>query len=156
MTTPDKAVEIKAAIAALFAFVTALVGWIGWAILIWLACMLLDYATGTWAAKKNGEWLSARAREGLWHKLGEIAAVLTAALCDIALGVIVQGSGIELPFEYTTLATPIVLLWYIVTELGSIVENAAAMGAPVPNWLKRSLAKIKSSVDARGEEIDDD
>ena len=30
---------------------------------------------------------------------------------------------------------PVVLVWYIFTELGSIAENAAAMGAPVPgSW----------------------
>lgn len=98
MTAPDKAAEIKAAIAAFFAFLTALWGWLGWAIIVWLGCVLLDYITGTWAAKSNGEWSSAVARAGLWHKLGEIVAVLVAALCDIAIGVILKGSGIW-PFE---------------------------------------------------------
>ena len=38
---------------------------------------------------------------------------------------------------------PVVLVWYIFTELGSIAENAAAMGAPVPGWLVRILAQGK-------------
>ena len=37
----------------------------------------------------------------------------------------------------------VVLVWYIFTELGSIAENAAAMGAPVPGWLVRILAQGK-------------
>ena len=38
---------------------------------------------------------------------------------------------------------PVALVWYIFTELGSIAENAAAMGAPVPGWLIRILAQGK-------------
>lgn len=36
-----------------------------------------------------------------------------------------------------------VLVWYIFTELGSIAENGAAMGAPVPSWLLSLLAESK-------------
>ena len=85
MPAPEKATEIKAAIAAVLAFFTALWGWLGWAVLVWIFCFLLDYLSGTAAARKAGEWSSSIAREGVWHKLGEIFAVLVAALCDIAL-----------------------------------------------------------------------
>lgn len=149
MNAPDKAAEIKAAIAAFFAFLTALWGWLGWAIIVWLGCVLLDYITGTWAAKSNGEWSSSTARAGLWHKLGEIVAVLVAALCDIAIGVILKGSGIDFGIDYSVLVTPVVLLWYIVTELGSIIENAGKLGAPIPEWLKKSLKNYKDTLDAK-------
>ena len=42
---------------------------------------------------------------------------------------------------------PVVLVWYIFTELGSIAENAAAMGAPVPGWLVRILAQGKEGAE---------
>ena len=38
------------------------------------------------------------------------------------------------------LVLPVILVWYIFTELGSIAENATAMGAPVPAWLTKLLA----------------
>ena len=41
----------------------------------------------------------------------------------------------------------VVLVWYIFTELGSIAENAAAMGAPVPGWLVRILAQGKEEAE---------
>ena len=148
MTTPDKATQIKGAITAVLAFLTALWGWVGWAIIIWSSCIVLDYMSGTAAARKNGEWSSEVARDGLWHKLGEIFAVLVAALCDIALGVVLKSSPVALPFEFTTLLTPIVLLWYIITELGSILENAGKLGAPLPKWLKKMLAQYKDTLDA--------
>lgn len=53
MDTPDKAAEIKAAAAALIAFGTALFGWVGWMVVLWLAAMALDYLTGTFAALYN-------------------------------------------------------------------------------------------------------
>lgn len=153
MNTPDKATQIKAAIAAVLAFMTALWGWVGWAIIIWVVCIVLDYISGTAAARRNGEWSSEVARDGLWHKLGEIFAVLVAALCDIALGVILKTAPVELPIDFTTLITPIVLLWYIITELGSILENAGKLGAPLPKWLKKMIAQYKNTIDvAQGDD----
>ena len=74
MDTPDKAAEIKAAAAALIALGTALFGWVGWMVVLWLIAMALDYLTGTFAALYNKTWSSAAARRGLWHKLGSISA----------------------------------------------------------------------------------
>lgn len=147
MNAPETATQIKAVVAAVIAFFTALWGWVGWAVLIWLLCVLLDYLAGSFAAKKAGEWSSAIAREGLWHKLGEIFAVLVAALCDIALGVIVKGSGINIGFELSAFITPVVLLWYIITELGSIIENAGKLGARIPKWLQKSLKQYRDKID---------
>lgn len=147
MTAPEKAIEIKAALAAVIAFFTALWGWMGWAVIVWMACIVLDYATGSWAARSAGEWSSAVARAGLWHKLGEIVAVLVAALCDIALGVLIGEAGIKLGIDTSTFLTPIVLLWYIITELGSIIENAGKLGAPVPAWLKKGLEQYREKLE---------
>ena len=44
----------------------------------------------------------------------------------------------------------LVLVWYILTELGSVVENAGALGAPVPAWLARMLVALESGVDRTG------
>lgn len=147
MDTPEKATEIKGAIAAVIAFLTALWGWLGWAILVWFVCLMLDYLSGTAAARRAGEWSSEIARDGLWHKLGEIFAVVVASLCDIALGVILAMSPVRLPFEIGPLLTPLVLLWYIITELGSITENAGKLGAPLPSWLKKTLKQYKDILD---------
>ena len=147
MSAPDKATEIKATIAAIIGFLTALWGWVGWAVVIWIGCMVLDYISGTMAARAAGEWSSAEARAGIWHKLGEVFAVLVAALCDIALHVIVNGAGVQVGAQLPALVTPVVLLWYIITELGSIAENAGKLGAPVPSWLRRSLREYKDKID---------
>lgn len=152
MAAPEKATQIKAGITAFLAFLTALWGWLGWAILIWISLIGLDYISGSLAAKREKNWSSAIARDGLWHKAGEIFAVLLAALCDIALTVLAEGSGIEIPVNIGPLLTPIVLLWYILTEAGSIIENCGRLGAPVPKWFKARIDNAKHAIDNSQEE----
>ena len=86
-------------------------------------------STQVWEVVKHG------GAAGLWHKLGEITALLVAALCDIAIRVILE-SAIAERFDGLNLTsaafTLLVAVWYIFPELGSIIENVAALGAPVP------------------------
>ncbi len=149
MTKPDKANEIKGLITAGIAFFTALWGWSGWAVMTLICCMALDWITGSWAARRRGEWSSEAARDGLWHKLGEIAALLVAALCDIAVRVILNSAAAPLlaGWEYESCLSMLVSVWYIFTELGSIVENVGALGAPVPGWLRRGIAALREKTD---------
>ena len=138
---------IKGTIAAVLGCLTALWGWFGWLVVAWVACMLLDYATGTAAALKAGKWSCKAAREGLWHKVGAMAAVLVAAILDGVLGLILDHiPALTLPFDYTVFLTVLVLVWYILTELGSIVENAGRLGAPLPAWLSKAIAALESGV----------
>lgn len=144
----DKINGIKAAISAVIALFTALWGWAGWLIFLWVLAMALDYISGTAAAIKSGTWSSAVAREGLWHKLGEILAMLVAALLDIAIGVFLpQIPGIPVTLEYTVFLVPLVCVWYILTEAGSVVENVGKMGAPIPGWLAKAIASLRDKVD---------
>lgn len=149
MNAPDKAMEIKGAVTAVMAVVTSLLGWTGIAVVILLICIVLDYITGTWAAKAHGEWSSERARQGLWHKLGEIVALCVAALCDIALHVILSSAAAPIVEGVTRhgWVTLIVSIWYILTELGSILENAAKLGAPIPKALIDGIGRLKRKVD---------
>ena len=153
MTTPDKATEIKAFLAAILAFCTALWGWPGWAVLILIVCMALDWITGSWAARRKGQWSSSAARDGLWHKLGEIVALLVAALCDIAIRVILKSAAAPLlqGWDYGNYLPLLVAVWYIFTELGSIVENAGELGAKIPGWLKKGIAALQTKADSPGE-----
>ena len=152
----DKGINnMKAAVATLLGLLTGLWGWFGWLVVGWIGCMALDYITGSLAAAKNGEWSSGRAREGIWHKAGMIVVVIVAAGADMLLAAVLAHLPlVTLPFEYAGLVCPVVLVWYIVTELGSTTENAVAMGAPVPSWLVKLLAMGKSAVDAAGDRLD--
>lgn len=149
--------SFKAAVAAVVAALTALWGWFGWLIIVWLFCMALDYITGSIAAMKAGEWSSEKARNGLAHKGGCIAVVLIAAVLDLGIGVIVANiPGITMPISYSVLVCPLVLVWYILTEAGSIIENAGKMGAEIPPWLRKAVSALKSGVDKTGDKLGGD
>ena len=148
----ENVTRFKAAIAAVLAAMTALWGWFGWLVLAWVACMAIDYITGYSAAAKNGEWSSNIAREGLWHKAGCIFAVLVAGILDAVVGYLLGNiQGLALPWQYTVFVCPLVVAWYIMMELGSILENVGKMGAPLPEFLKRMIAVLKASIDTNGE-----
>ena len=69
----------KAALSAAVSLLTTLWGWFGWLMVGWILCMALDIATGMAAGLRAGEWSSKKAREGLLHKAGCVAAVTAAA-----------------------------------------------------------------------------
>ena len=146
--------SFKAALAALCAALTALWGWFGWVVVAWIGFMLIDYATGSAAALRAGEWSSKTARDGIWHKLGSVAAVIVAGILDVVIGHLLGNvPGVELPFTYTVLLSPLVVVWYILTEAGSIIEHAGALGAPIPAWLTKMVASLGSSVDQAGDKL---
>ena len=146
--------SFKAAVAAVCAALTALWGWFGWVVVAWIVCMIIDYATGSAAALRAGKWSSKTARDGIWHKLGSVVAVIVAAILDTVIGHLLGNMpGVELPFTYTVLLCPLVVIWYILTEAGSIIENAGALGAPIPAWLTKMIAALESKVDQAGDQL---
>lgn len=148
----DRINEYKAAFAAFLGLLTGFWGWLGWLVVLWIGMMVLDYLTGSAAAAKDGKWSSAKAREGIWHKMGMVVIVVVAAVADMLIRMVLDYiPAIQLPFHYCCVLAPIVLVWYIVTELGSIAENAAVMGAPVPKWLLKLLETVNETIDKAGD-----
>ena len=148
----DSLMNIKAAIAAFFMALSAFLGWQGVMVVVWVAVMAIDYITGTAAACKTGNWCSAIARQGLWHKGGMIAVVIVAALADFVMNIICDH--LPIGIAWTSIILPLVIAWYIVTELGSILENAVKMGATVPAWLVKMLKAGLKAVDDHGAAIE--
>lgn len=80
----------------------------------------MDYLSGIAAAASRGDLQSSKMREGLWHKLGEVVAILLAYL------VAEEGHYIGLPYQIDLLI-PAVLIWISVMEITSILENLAIL-----------------------------
>ena len=141
----DKLMGVKAAFAAVCSGLASFLGWQGVMALVWVAAMGLDYLSGSAAACKAGKWSSAEARTGLWHKGGMILVVCVAAISDAIMAVMC--SHLPLQMDWPTLVLPLVLGWYILTELGSILENAVKLGAHVPGWLVKLLQAGKEAME---------
>ena len=147
--------EIKVALITFIGVLTGFWGWLGWLVVCWVCCMVLDYITGSAAAGKAGEWESRKAMEGIYRKFGTIVVVMVSGAADLLIGLVVNNLPmLALPVEYGGLICPVVLVWYIVTELGSITENAVSMGAPVPALLTKLLKVSKDAVEQIGGDDD--
>lgn len=144
----EKLTAMKGAVAAFCMSLGAFLGWQGIMALVWVAAMALDYLSGSMAACRAGEWSSAAAREGLWHKGGMILVVVVAAVADGVMAVLCANLPMDMVWPGVVL--PLVLAWYILTELGSILENAVKMGAVVPSWLVKLLKAGLDAVDSKG------
>ena len=149
----DNVITAKVLLTGIIVAGSAIWGWFGWLVLLWISCMVMDYVTGTLAAMKKGEWDSQKAREGLWHKGGTILVVLAAALTDGAISLILRSGIVEFPFNYSIALTVVALAWYTLTELGSMLENATQLTPHVPKWLTRFLKIAAQAVDEAGEKI---
>lgn len=148
----DSLNRLKVWFSTVLGILTGFWGWFGWLLVLWIVCMIADYITGTLAAVKAGEWSSKVAREGIWHKLGMVFTVVLTALADLLLQIVLEHMPIiNIPFA--GVLCPVLLVWYVVTEIGSSAENAVAMGAPVPAFIKQALKKAKDLAEKAGESL---
>ena len=137
----------QSATLAFLSTASATLGWRGMLFILWIFAMVLDYITGTVAALKSGQWSSTKAREGLFHKGGTIAVILVAIVLDVLIKMLQQSGVVSFPVAYNAVMMPVALAWYTVTDLGSTIENAELLGAPVPAWLRKAIKSANRSVD---------
>ena len=64
----EKLTAFKSALAAGLMAMGTLLGWKGILLMAWVGVMALDYLSGSLAACREGQWSSAVAPQGLWHK----------------------------------------------------------------------------------------
>ena len=150
----DNLNEIKIALTAGLTAALGLLGWQGVLLLGWVLLMCLDYASGWMAAKKTKTWKSEKARDGIMHKGGMVLVVMAAGLADLVLGAAWEELDL-MAFEWPYLILALVLMWYCLTEVGSILENAGKMGAPIPEWFAAALDAGLHIVEQQGGEIAD-
>ena len=113
--------------------------------IIWvlLAVMTLDYITGIMCGimgkspkTENGYLESHAAFKGLMKKALILLVVLLAALLDRAVAITA-----DIEFAAVAGAT---CLWFIASEGMSILENADAIGIPIPKVLLQALELFRS------------
>lgn len=96
-----------------------------------LVFMAVDMVSGIIRAAQQKELTSAIAWNGVMKKTGEGLLVATAAYLQQVVAPI---GAVPLPEALS--------LFYIYTEGLSILENFAAVGVPIPDFLKSALAEL--------------
>ena len=87
-----------------------------------LAFIAFDVITGYAQAIANKDIQSSKMREGFWHKLATILALLLAGAIDVLMG-----TGIVLEIGITAPIFEAACIYVIVMELSSILENIKKM-----------------------------
>ena len=111
-------------------------------VLVLLVVMVLDYITGMAKAWHAGELSS---RVGLWGILKKVGYVV-----DWLLRYGADSLGWSWPVDF--LFASIVIIWLVINELLSILENVSAIGAPVPGFMQALLKKLKVHTEDTAEE----
>ena len=144
---PTRAQEIRAVMAAVFAAITVFIGWTGWLFALWVLAMFVDWRLGVRYAKQTGEYSSDIAKRGRNKKIASFHAALVAGGLDMTIQLTAHlGMGFDLPWKGSILL-PVVLVWYLLSEAGSIIENCAKLGAPVPDWLRKGIKEAQNKID---------
>lgn len=113
------------------------------------AVMLADYITGMAKAWSAGALCSRTGVKGIVKKVGYLMVVGAAGVADWLIRYGLAQAGVEVQFDF--LIAAMVIVWLIINELISILENVAAMGGPVPVFLSKLLARLKTAVEKRTE-----
>lgn len=141
----EASIELKIGVAGVVGAIGALLGATGWLWACWVLFLAVDYVTGTVVACRGGRWSSVEARAGVWGKLSCMLVMLVTVVLDVLMGAIVAYIP-ALPIVYTAWLSPIVLAWYILTEVGSILENLGTLGVKLPPFLVRWVAVLQKKV----------
>lgn len=109
----------------------------GWDALmqVLVVCMAVDYATGVINAIREKKLSSKVGFVGILRKLTIFGVVILAAQIDAALGL-------------DAICRTAAIAFYTANEGVSVLENAAAMGLPIPQKLIDILGQLKKKGDS--------
>lgn len=149
---------IKAACIAIGAFVSDLVGGLGYALVMLAVFMLIDYITGITAAgiekqhDKGDETkgiASSRGLKGIVKKCFYIVVIGVAMGLDMLILYYSSIIGITLPIS--TFFGSLMTLYFVFNEMISILENCVRIGVPVPDWMIQVTNLLMIKIDKTAE-----
>ena len=129
-------------------------GVIGPAMILFIILMAIDYISGMLAAKtealthprnKRYGWSSKKGLIGIYKKIGYILTILVALSTDYVIFNLLEKIGIQ--YNTGTLFGLLTLIWFIINELISILENIGRMGVKLPPFIINVLSEIKDDIE---------
>lgn len=113
-------------------------------VLVLVAVMVIDYATGMTSAYKNGQIESKVGLLGILKKVSYLVLVAVGGVVDYLICSGLATAGFD--FGVTYCCGLIVCVWLIINELISILENLSELGTPIPKFLVNIVHRLKDSV----------
>lgn len=107
--------------------------------------MAVDYLTGMFSASREGKLNSRTGVIGLIKKVGYLALVGVGMVVDYLMTSALAQIGVN--SDMPNLFGLMVIIWLIINELISILENLGEIGVPMPEFLVRTVKTLKGRVD---------
>ncbi len=131
---------------------SALSGGIGLPLVLLCLFILLDYASGIAAAWINGELSSRKSIAGIIKKVSYLAVIAVGVGCDYVIRSGFAAAGGSLPLDGAV--ANVIIIWLLVNEMISILENLAKTGVPIPRFLLAAVKRLKISAERTAENSD--
>lgn len=144
-----KETSLKALFAVVCGGLSAYFGVIGVPLVVLFAAMCIDYLTGMTKAWVTGELSSRVGVLGIVKKVGYLTAACVAGIIDWLLISGLKQVGISIGMEF--LFGMMVIIWFIVNECISILENLASIGVPLPKFLTAMIQRLAAVVDEKAD-----
>jgi toxin secretion/phage lysis holin len=144
--TKMKSHIFKGVLATVAAGLSAYFGMLIIPLAVLIAVMTLDYVTGITKAWITKTLSSQIGLVGIVKKVCYLIVVCVAGVVDW----IIQGGLASAGISYNTVFFfgLIVVIWLVINELISILENLGTIGVPLPSFLKKIVGKLKSTVES--------
>ncbi len=111
--------------------------------------MFVDYITGILSAYIHAELSSRKGIVGILKKISYFSLVCVGMAIDYILYSALSQIGIQ--SEATMFFGLIVIVWLIINELISILENLSKMEVPIPKFLTSVISRLKTTVEDKTE-----
>ena len=139
----------KLSVSAFLGILTAYLGIAVVPMILLLILMLIDYATGISAAWMNNTLSSRKGILGLLKKVGYLAVIVVGVVCDLLIEYAFAAIGQDIAVSYAV--GLIIMIWLILNECISVLENLSEMGVPIPGFLQRMVKHLKIVTEKTGE-----
>ena len=118
-------------------------------VIVLIAVMLVDYGTGMLNAWLKNELNSRAGILGIVKKISYFALIVVGMAVDYILNSAFVK--INAGFDIGDCIGIIVVIWLIINEIISILENLSAIGIPLPKFLQKIVCHLKEAVEDKTE-----
>ena len=122
-------------------------------VLLLILAMALDYISGMTRAWMQRELSSKVGVIGVVKKLCYMLGVAVAVMVDFVIQIAAEQTSLNLSGCY--FCALLVIVWLILNECISILENIDKIGVPVPDFLMSLVKRLKSNTEQKGGGDDD-
>ena len=118
-------------------------------ILVLIAVMIVDYVTGLVGAYIDRQLNSRIGIVGIIKKISYLGLVAVGMVADYIIYSALSQIGVNIELGYCV--GMVIVIWLIINELISILENLAEIGVPLPAFITKLIERLKNTVESKTE-----